>query len=44
MTSLEGCVNVNLFWGGKIIRRGDDIRYSNDPKAMHYVSFETIYE
>lgn len=42
---MEGCVNVNFLWGGRIIRREDgDITYSTEPNYMRYVMLGTNYE
>lgn len=41
---MENYVNVNFFWGGRIIRRGDDIRYSKDLGGQRYVMLGTKYE
>lgn len=41
---MEDYVNVNFFWGGEIIRRDNDIRYSEDPKEMRYIKWGTSYE
>lgn len=41
---MEDYVNVNFFWGGEIIRRDDDVRYSIDLKCMRYIKWGTSYE
>ena len=37
-------VNVCFFWGGRVIRQGDEIRYSMDPKAMRFIKSGTSFE
>lgn len=41
---MGGLVNVNFFWGGRVIRQGGEIRYSMDPKDMRFINSGTSFE
>ncbi|XP_063936901.1 uncharacterized protein LOC135147649 [Daucus carota subsp. sativus] len=41
---MDGYVNVNFFWGGKIIKQDNDVLYTLDPKEMMYVKLSSSLE